>query len=311
MSQYYLSQTKRPISRERSHQQERTDNNADTTSYDSLGESAIYIFPNPLSGPPSPSQSSSSNLSVDTDFHLSAIDTDDELGRPSDSGMSSYAESSPLSESFDLLEPASPREWTPDLRTERVIEAPADATQLPLEDMFDQYPVLMRRQGQGMAEVFHKHQRSLSDNSLDDSKFSGVDPTNWDKGRHIYHLPLFSLLVSLLSIDQSTAALFTSHSPQTFLFPGSNLVSAGGDSDQEANGCVHEKATHCPGRLLANADVQAYKSLRDGLSVAAEYHSDASPLLSASMSLCNVVTDLIADPVNALRDLFSLPSTID
>ncbi|KAF9483476.1 hypothetical protein BDN70DRAFT_873759 [Pholiota conissans] len=114
-------------------------------------------------------------------------------------------------------------------------------------------------------------------------------------------LPLFALLVSVFSIDQSTADLLTSRTPQSFLSSGSNTMYTEDTFDGKHSLCIHDKLTSRPRNPFARVDVQDFKSLRDGLNAVVEYQSDTSPLLTASMNLYDIFSDLVADRVRAIR----------
>ncbi|KAF8964407.1 hypothetical protein BDZ97DRAFT_1919090 [Flammula alnicola] len=323
MSQYYVPQPQQSISRERSQEQEATASNTWDNSFH-LVESAVYIFPNPSSAPPSPSQSS--DFSAPTDFTISAIDFESGASdrRPPHSNSSSYAESSPLSETSDLVRNSNPWEWTPDSRpgvnARLPIDLPLVAIESDAKGVSDQWHVFM-----------HPHDtRMLLDNSHSacDCQLSSSNPSlgkiprcnpsenlsskNPNKA-HPLQFPLLSFFVSLLCIDQSTVDLVTSPSTQSFLFPGTHLLQLEMGVNHKGRGHIDEKASHGVRKLLTCQHLQPYQSLRDGLNVVADYSSDTPSslgLLTASIGLWELVTGFVANSGNALRQAFR-PSSDD
>ncbi|KAF8073714.1 hypothetical protein FPV67DRAFT_762232 [Lyophyllum atratum] len=234
---------------------------------------SIYIFPNPLSAPPSPTHDS--GLSGHAEFTSPALSGRIRLPRTRNGRKSSTSPSPPT--------PLSPWEWDG-----RALEAPGDRLPLqpPYYDQLERPGRLRARINQRDAEPVQMYTAEQATANLD------------SHGHHHHphapgHIPLLSFFVSLLAVDDSTARLLSHPASDSALF----ACPISSDSDlEEVGGELHgvEKLLVRTGGARIIKD--ALKSERES--------APCRPLLPVPLlGLWNTVTVLVENSGNVLREV--------
>ncbi|KAF8158119.1 hypothetical protein B0H34DRAFT_707598 [Crassisporium funariophilum] len=286
----------------------------------SLADSATYIFPIPSSAPPSPSQVS--DLSIPTDFTFSAVPSGSEIDilspRPAHTHYSPYTSPSPLPDASEHIK-ASPWDWTSEQKpaaargeTSRGILAGPHDTRNRSSIRWDMVSQRQLRESQ-----HHTRDEVVVPSRPFDQimvgKFNGVHPTRRQARFQQPQLPFFSLLVSLLSIDESTVDLIANPSSNSALFEGASLSMLDTPNiQQDHDPYLHEKTLHGFQKLFTRQDHESNQNLRNGLAMDAErfYDTPQTTFMASAAQMTgfwNVLREIVSNSGKAVREVFQNP----
>ncbi|RDB17985.1 hypothetical protein Hypma_000745 [Hypsizygus marmoreus] len=240
-------------------------------------DNSVYVFPNPPSAPPSPSQLS--DLSAPTDFTSSSAISETPT---MDSGLPDVHERqhdfpsplSPLSSMDDVHDIP----WTPKGADEILLRAANDSI-----ERIDRWQQLIRRRAK---EPMKSRSHSRSSDML--------------KPRHhtfdsLPSIRLLSFFVYLFSIDETTLRLLSHPSAEAALFPGQSQLS---DSDKGAANELHGTE-----KLLIQKSES--RVVRDGCALVSDpnyppYHPFSS---LPFVGLWGLVTGFVSNSGKAFREV--------
>jgi len=231
---------------------------------DSSLDDSVYVFPNPATAPPSPTQNS--DLSAYTEFTTSVTSETIRLPRSRD-GRRSLSTSLPRT-------PLSPWEWVEHLPPEVYygeIERP------------DQWRVGRNERTQ-----------SVSTYPVDLVPAKVDAPGRCEHPHAPAHIPLLSFFTSLLAIDDSTVCLLRQPSSDSALFACPGLPSD--SSLEEADGELHGLE-----KLLARKS--GARRIRDALLYERELGLCRPPSPRPFLGLWNTVSVLVTNSGKALREV--------
>jgi len=262
-----------------------------------LGDS-IYIFPNPSSAPPSPSQAS--DFSAPTDFNFSGPSEPPRSreGSVQRSSIRRYSSAS-LPRSSWSVHPLSPRidgdeqwEWADSM--DESVFAFEDETERP-----DRWEVLVRRRARDSQLDYHRSGSSphITLNSHRRVQSNGSNRTASPHPR--IQIPLLSFFISLFSINDTTLHLLSHSSSHSVLFPGHTLPTDTTSADAGA------WQPHGVAKLLGPSSET--RILKDGCAVASDpSFAPSNPFLISPFRLVGLlgfVSDFVANGGKALREI--------
>ncbi|KAF9013254.1 hypothetical protein BDQ17DRAFT_1343064 [Cyathus striatus] len=264
-----------------------------------IGESSIYVFPNPPSDPPSPGQISTVSA---TEFSSSALSSSPSRDSsvpvsPADIPNNTLTPS-PLSTPLIAdLRGFDSEQWEWD-----ALEEPAarsllvgleDATERP-----DRWEIIARRRALNQYLQSISTFRSSSISLRKGQQTSKPPTTSAVFTPHPrIQIPLLSFFVSLLSVDDGTLDLLTQSSSHSALFPGESIPPL----EKDLSAAEREvENLHGVERLLMRESEA--RVLKDGLVVASD--TSSNPLLASPFTgLWDIVSGLMTNGGKALREI--------
>ncbi|TFK40810.1 hypothetical protein BDQ12DRAFT_721424 [Crucibulum laeve] len=270
-----------------------------------LSDSSIYVFPNPSSMPPSPSQIS--DISVPTDFSLSAVSLSRDPSPNANIQNFQVARSpmctllTPLSDGQGLEDDEWGWEITPPPERSLLIGAEEE------RERHDHWEIVARRRAReeymnslSSLRTLSSHSIALMKHNRQHSNSSNIVVTT---PHPRIHIPFLSFFISFLSVDDTTLHLLTQSPSHSSLFPGhvipAPLPLESNDFEPKNEGL------HGVEKLLSREDES--RTLKDGMAVASD--SLISPLAPFLVSpfrlsgLWDMVNELVTSSGKALCEV--------